>query len=329
MENVPADNLLDVRIHVYVIGYPIQGEAIITIFSEGNRILKSIVTDCYCDTGYNCISDILNRYSNPKIDWFVWTHPHEDHSRGIPDLLESFDKQHNGHVFIPSNLHHIEGNLCEEAKEALHYLRTNYCQKASTGPRRHRNYHTVQFDPDSDEPISFTFYIIDALLDTYIPVCLSVLGPDNIQSLHNSDGTLQNIKENALSVVYTLDVNRLILFMAADVTNSGAQVIPDEHFRRFHFLKIPHHGSNEPKSFYNRMKLNEEKESIGVTTKFQNQQLPRPEAMQVYTQELGKVYSTHITDTGANFGCVHLIYNPLEFKLESQPEMYGNAGIYV
>lgn len=330
MENINADNLWDVRLHLYVIGYPSQGESIIMIFSEGEKILKSIVTDCYSDANCDCIYRILNSYNNPKIDWFIWTHPHEDHSKGIPNLLDNFDQGHNGHIFIPSNLHSIHKNfenlLCADAKDALTYLKTNYCPKANIGPRRHRNYHTVQFDPDCFEPVCYRFFIQDS--SSEIPVCLSVLGPDNIASLHNSDGTIQ-LKENALSVVYTLDVNRLVLFMAGDITNRGAEVIPDEYFQNFHFLKIPHHGSNEPKAFYNRMILNEEKESIGVTTRFLGQQLPRPEAMEIYTSYLGTVFSTHSADKGKDFGYVHLQYNPMELSLESQPELHGNAGEYV
>lgn len=332
MDNINADNLWDVRVHIYVIGYPSQGESIITIFSEGNTILKSIVTDCYSDIGCDCISDILNSYNNPKIDWFVWTHPHEDHSKGIPELLECFDKNHNSHIFIPSNLHNIHKNfenlLCADARDALTYLKTNYCPKANIGPRRHRNYHTVQFDPDSFGPVCYRFFIQDALSNSVIPICLSVLGPDNIASLHNSDGTIQ-LKENALSIVYTLDINRLVVFMAGDITHSGAKVIPDEYFHNFHFLKIPHHGSNEPQAFYNRIILNEVKESIGVTTKFSRQQLPKPEAMQVYTRDLGTVFSTHSINKGASFGYVHVQYNPMELRLAGLPEIYGNADIYV
>ena len=325
---INANNLWDVRIHVYVIGYPSQGESILIIFSEDRQIVQTIITDCYTENSCNCIADILNSYNNPKIDWFVWTHPHEDHSKGIPDILETFDKKHDCHIVIPENLHGVPSEkLCTEARNALNYLKDNYCQKGNIGHRRHRNYHTVHFDPDFAAPLKLGFLISDSVTTATMPVTLSILGPDNVASLQNSDGTLQ-LKPNSFSIVYTLDANGLIMFMAADVNHQGAKIIPDEIFHNFHLLKIPHHGSKEPKSFYSRIFLNEIDDSIGLTTVYPQDGLPQKEAMEIYQKHLGTVYTTHASDKGADFGYVHVQYSPMEIRLTEDPEIQGNAGVY-
>lgn len=327
MDLVEAGDLWEVRLEVYVIGYSPEGEAILILITEGNRILHSILTDCYRTAGSDCISSILNKYENPRIDWFVWTHPHEDHSVAISETLEGFDSRHDCHIFIPNNLHAVDqGSLSKIPLRSREYLRDNYNQKGNVGPRRRRRYHVVDFDPDAECPRSYRFEIVDRSIGDKIPVMLTVLGPDNVEALKNSDGIV-GLVENALSVVYTLDVNGLVVFMAGDVNKNGSKVIPDDYFANFHLLKIPHHCSNEPESFYNRMSLNEIKESIGITKIFAKRNLPQSKALAIYKNSIGSVYVTQATDNGVDYGYVHVRYKPMDMTLESAPSLYGNAGL--
>lgn len=94
------------RLHIYVVGYPCEGESILTVVAQGDDPLLAIVTDCYSDTdGYNHISEILkNRWKNHSVDAFIWTHPHADHSKGIIPFIEAHDSNHEGHVIVATNV---------------------------------------------------------------------------------------------------------------------------------------------------------------------------------------------------------------------------------
>lgn len=328
----PVSNLWDVRLHVYVVGYVPEGEAIVFLFTEGERILFSIINDCYRNDELDIVTDILMSFMEPKIDLFIWSHPHDDHSVGIQSLLEKFDPKHNAHIIIPNGIHSLlnleNAEMPESAKNALTYLKNTYCPKGNVCPRRHRNYHLVDIDIDSFHERKYVYELYDINSDSALPVSLSILGPDSILALQNTDGSV-NSKFNHLSVVYMLDVNGLKFFMTGDVSDRGAKSISDDWFKDFHFLKIPHHGSDEPKSFFKRIIMNEAGAATAVSTVFLKKKRPVSAILDHYKMALGSVFVTHdIVHMEGNtnkFGCLHAEYSPMNISEEANIVLIGNA----
>lgn len=332
LSQFPVSNLWNVRLHVFVVGYVPEGETILLLFTENDNVVFSIVNDCYRLEEQDILTEILESYANPKIDLFVWSHPHDDHSVGIQSLLEKFDKKHNAHIIIPNGLHGLlslgDVNVPESAKKGLCYLKNNYCQKGNLGPRRHRNYHLVDIDIDTFEERRFAYEIYDINTDSVLPVSLYILDPDSILALQQTDGTVKP-KFNHLSVVYMLDVNGLKFFMTGDISDNGAKSISDDWFKDFHFLKIPHHGSDEPKSFYKRIIMNETDIATAVSTIFLKKDRPVPVVLDHYKKTLGRVFVTHdISHPERNaytYGCFHSEYVPMNISVEANTMLRGNT----
>ncbi len=327
LQSIPVANIWNVRVHVFVLGYPEEGETILILFEENGKTLHSIITDSYYKEDCEHLAGLLEQFENPKIDWFIWTHPHEDHSVGIPELLDKFDTKHDCHIVIPNNLHAVDNkSLCKDAISGRDYLRQNYNMNGKHGPRRHRRYHTVDFDVFESNPREYCTEFVDSSTEDSLKVTLTIYGPDSVSALQNTDGTLK-LNKNALSIVYTLDINGLIFLMGGDVNDAGAKIIPEEVFTQFHFLKIPHHGSDEPDTFIRRTKSNELEDSIGITTVFKKKELPKPEILKIYKSNLNRLFTTggYEVDPNNGFGVVHLQYKPVELIMDGSPETFGNA----
>lgn len=94
------ENFANLYLQIFTIGYPDEGESVITMLFDKSTPLLTIVTDCYCTTLCHAVKKILEKYGNPHIDAFVWTHPHEDHSLGIQDLLDANDPGRTTRIFL-------------------------------------------------------------------------------------------------------------------------------------------------------------------------------------------------------------------------------------
>lgn len=326
-------NIGELTVHVYVIGYDPQGETILILIEKSDEIVFSIVTDCNKGKNSNCLSEILDSYKNPKVDLFVWTHPHEDHSVGITELLNKYDPDCNCRIIVPNGIHALKNSgvqLNAPAKSALDFFESNYCQPGNRGRRAKRRYHNVSFDDTFEEEPKIKYLFSDTVTNDEFSVTLSILGPESLTAVQNSTGIVEPYL-NHLSVVYMLDVNGLKLFMTGDVSNKGGRCIPDYWFQDYSLLKIPHHGSSEPKSFIKRTFLNENKSSVAISTIFKTKHLPNINSIKSYKKSSSEVYITHDISSDHNlqeYGYVHIRYNAIEQEMVGKPELCGNAWQY-
>ena len=68
-------------------------------------VLQSILIDCYEVNNVNRFEKLLDEYNlhKNKLTYFIWTHPDEDHSVGIPGIIKKYvDKK--SLIFIPCGL---------------------------------------------------------------------------------------------------------------------------------------------------------------------------------------------------------------------------------
>ena len=75
------------QIHFYTVGYPQEGEAILTIICDKQEVLGTSLTDCYKNVSqnYNHINAILAAHGNPSVNVFIWTHPDQVSQWNDPD----------------------------------------------------------------------------------------------------------------------------------------------------------------------------------------------------------------------------------------------------
>lgn len=318
-------SLRSLRLHVYVVGYPMEGEAILFLFEENSEPLLTILTDSYRDDDYCHISKILSDWGSPNLDMFFWTHPDNDHSKGIETLLGEFDKNGDCHIFIPHYLHseNVEEHIGKNATGALTYLKNNYNRSPKYAKGHLRQYHPVSFDVSAD-PARFNFEFRSIVTGGLLGVSIEIYGPEVQRVLQHTDGTL-GYDANTMSIVYKMNANSVNLFMTGDLDNEGAGVIPDECFKNIHFLKIPHHGSDELKDFTGKFVMNETADMVSATTVFNHGKKPLPvdDMIGDYKEHSSAIYSTGVGE--AKFGCVHVTYNLMKVLREGEVELAGNA----
>ena len=89
-------DISQLKVKIFAVGYGYIGESIIIFIMNGDRVYYSIVIDCYKikkkkkGPYINKTVDILKQHSVERLDILCWTHPHEDHSKGISTLISKY-----------------------------------------------------------------------------------------------------------------------------------------------------------------------------------------------------------------------------------------------
>lgn len=294
----------DLKLHVYVVGYPSKGESILLILAENEKPLISIVTDCFELSGYNHVSEILNSWGMPDIELFVWTHPHEDHSVGIKKFFEKHDKNSVSHIMMPDNFVDANNNhqYKEAATDSYEYLQSKY------NSNKVYNYHPVHYDSFSDCVFKYRLEKAGNNKEAY-NLEITILGPIAGLTARNADN---HKNDNKFSIVYKLSVNGLNLFMGGDMDKSSLSLIDEDHFKEIHFVKIPHHASRNIKDLAKKFGQNMAPQRNAVSTVYSSGNLPDEEVLNDYCSVMDEVDCTgpkKDTNPDNNYGCVHLIYD--------------------
>lgn len=311
----------NLQLHIYTIGYPQEGETIITIiYDKAKRaVLFTSLTDCYKDKAlnYNHIQSVLKEYGNPSINVFIWTHPDEDHSLGIPEILNCYDSKHEAVIYIPASLDRQDAfPICKESMKAFTFLMKNYdCNQ---------KYLVKQVTLTDQE--SRSLYVIELIEERTrrtIHCSFNFLAPFGSLLLRRSAGDKPFVM-NDLSIVYAMKINGYNFLYCGDLANQSVQFLNEDFFQNVSFVKIPHHGSDEPKGFMRKLLRNGVKGVVATTTIYGGGKLPVEGVINGY-----KGISREIYGTGSGkekFGCVGNFFNISDFICYT--ELSGNALCY-
>ena len=103
------------------------GEGILILFLKGNEVLKTISIDS-CQAVFkghvcNLLDNLLKHFNVKKIDCFVWTHPHNDHSEGLDVLIESYYRKGSIGV-IPKQIYGNDNDIVKMSSLSQRVLKT-------------------------------------------------------------------------------------------------------------------------------------------------------------------------------------------------------------
>lgn len=75
--NYPLEvkDIRSLHLDIHTIGYPEEGEALLTMICDGGQALFTVLTDCYGTKDYNHIHHVMQMAHTNRIDAFIWTHP--------------------------------------------------------------------------------------------------------------------------------------------------------------------------------------------------------------------------------------------------------------
>lgn len=313
-----VENLNNLHLDIYTIGYSNEGEAILTLLCNASEVLYAVLTDCYEENDYNYVSEVLNELNVKNIDAFIWTHPDEDHSIGIPNILAKYDPDNKAQLFLPAALNKHMG-IKEEAQKALDYIMQHY----NHGRVYDVNYISLNTDEAQKLLLSLKIEVMKPRTTIYCRYNFLLPSAAIIARRLNA-GT--NIYMNDLSIFYIVTFNDFNYVFCGDLSEQNVKFIKDELLENIVFIKIPHHGSDSLKTFVPKLISRGISGVISTTTTFRRKNLPKDEVLTEYKKISNGVYSTGRLKNQQSvgpYGCVTTKFYTT--TMEPQIEITGNA----
>lgn len=264
---------------IFILGHPSQGESIVFVLYGDNQIIYSCVVDSFVQNDRVVPKDLLFSLGIDKITDVFWTHPHDDHSDGLVELIEVFTPQR---IYIPVELQQLPENNQSLSASVLEHI-----NQYKGYDRRYRHQPRVQ-------GLSANMYLYNELLSVgqyTIPFQFFAAAPCSGKVRKNAiDGNYSTL--NDYSVVLELIVGDFSVFLTGDVQNRMVSFMSEELAMPIptpNILKIPHHGSIDSTDIINLFS-DDWLTDIAVTTAKRNSDLPRDEALQYYNSCCEKVF---------------------------------------
>lgn len=292
IRTVYVSSFKNVHLDIYVIGYPQKGESIVSILIDGEKPLYCAVTDSYLsDDQINYTEKLLTTCQVKTINDFLWTHPDEDHSKGIVHLLEKFSNPNMTHIFLPEGINKYEAREAE-----INYLMSKF------DTNRRYSYTHINVDTDEEMREIKRLKLIDSTNSSvYSYLKLSFLLPNSSVSARAVNET-KKFEPNDISLVYCITYNGFYYFFGGDMMNKMVQYLPNntdltdtDFVNRIRYIKIPHHSSNNTDKLVSYFKRNNMKDAVSVTTIYKNERLPKKSIIDEYCNMSSYFGST---DTG-------------------------------
>jgi len=244
--------LKDLFIDIHCIGRSPQGEGILIIIRKDDYVIYSGLID-------ECIDEkIIERENIEKLNFICWTHPHDDHTNGIKQIInkKTFEQTK---IIVPNGISDVAKrmtSLCKKTYRPIKKLNRN--GKKKNGRYVEANEYTnlneeTYIDNDGNN--------IKIQLRTISPIC------KRVNNLRNN----KNINMNDLSICLILLINNIKFLFTSDIYNNiiNDMEIQDELFENIVYYKIPHHGSVKSDRLLQYIpKVNQNK--IAVTTIYKN-----------------------------------------------------------
>ena len=310
-ETLCVSGFENLELRIFVVGYPVQGESVLMLILDKDRVLFSAITDCYAheSDGYNHVAEILRKYSVKAINAVVWTHPDKDHSVGMEAILDEFDRHRKASILVPMGLNVLQATNAE-AKALMSYLGKSYVQNGAD---------KLAYVRYGSCPIRLTF--MDETFHKINCTFNIALPNDSVVYLRTSGTT--NYYANDLSIVYDVEFNGFRYLFCGDLSGVNVKYLNKDFYQRVNFIKIPHHGSEEPSTFTNKLMSEGVQGAIAVTTIYKKK-LPKPDVLDLYKFVAKGIYST---GKGIYpYGCVEVAINAK--TMHDTVTMGGNAFCY-
>lgn len=265
-----------------IIGQSDEGESIIFSLYGDGALIYSCVTDSFVKKDEIVAKEILKKLSIDRVDALFWTHPHDDHSNGILELIDTFKPRY---VYVPAELHSIpDGTVSKRILDKINEYRS--CDK------RFR-YQPIVWPVSTNQNLHNQIISVNT---TLVPFTIDAIAPSGIRarrcSVSNNYKTL-----NDFSLVISINIGDLSILLTGDVQDSMLQFVKDEihlDVPRPNILKIPHHGSSDSLSitevFDNQINNDQSNINASITTAKKSSRLPTDKAIEYYNSLSDHLY---------------------------------------
>lgn len=320
-KNVRLNNLTG---HIFVMGGSGIGESIVVIMeSDGCIVFSMLIDSCIATINNDQVIlpvKLLQKYRVAKLDCIAWTHPHDDHSQGMNEIISQYyGKKSIG--IIPKHLYGEGRNIvklsecCNKVLKSFNHtfkkknLKSMDCQENEV--RKLMEITLSDYETGKEKQLVLN--------------CLSPMAEKLDDKIRNCQ-LLANSQLNELSLTLTLVLDNYRFYFGGDVPDSVIIHTNSKELEQSRWIKIPHHGSQSSKSLTGM--LNRQLDSAACTA-YSSQGLPNNDVLSEYNKRTERLYITHQANNNAHsFGMIEYEYIFEGAEITLNIRRYGNAYKY-
>lgn len=314
MRNRIVPLLNSLKISVYLIGYERLGESIVFVLENDFGIFYSGVVDSFKREDNNKTIEILDRLGVNTLDLLVWTHPHEDHTLGMCELIDRYTTE-DTRIVYPSNVYNVNQNIesIRETSEKIEQILTS--QKRKKPILRGINGYSPIYKCQIGNQInkSFEFQVI----------ALSPVSEIIEKRIFN--GKVNTPNDYSISLLISL--GGINFFLGGDIQDTTINRIEEMYLpNKIDYVKIPHHASKHSTKLLDWFdKL--DKSSISCTTEYRSSNLPSMNVIAKYKNFFREIYTTNINPQNpVGFGVIKTVYDVINNSFSTN--IYGDGGVF-
>lgn len=285
------------KFNVYIIGYQTQGESILFTIENDYGIAYSGVIDCFEKDNFNETINLLNELNIKDLNILCWTHPHEDHTKGMDILIQSYVSDCTKLIY-PANVYNIKQDN-EYAKKTSNLIKNIILSSKRKKPKLYpvNGFKPIDRKQLGNQPKNYYKLEISALT----PVS-EILEKRIIQEKVNTP--------NDYSISILISIGGINFLFGGDIQDTTIKKIDMDYVpAKIDYVKIPHHSSKHSISLLTWFdKLN--KSSISCTTEYSLSNLPDRDVINSYKLYFNEIYCTNKKDKNNDgVGIVHTVYD--------------------
>ena len=279
----------EIFLDIYLIGYQTEGESIVCCLKTDDEIspfLFTSVIDCYRNEKFNYTVQLLEKLNISKLDLLCWTHPDEDHTLGIDELIQKY-VDNNTVVSIPISL--------LEHKENFNKISQQCCNTILSRLKQRKNANKIQLQYTSNGMEVYSAEYLSKSQDKSYSLKIKALAP--AAALIGNFLNRKTIENNIFSIALYLQFGMLNVLFTGDVENNTIRALQNtwDLPNNFHYIKIPHHGSQSSSKFIDLLESQKKPTFTGSTacsTVFSKVGLPDKKILKRYDSIVRDVICT-------------------------------------
>lgn len=262
------ENSLEFEINL--IGYKQQGESIVFYILADGKIVYSGLIDCYKINKRNYVAEFLNEKGIKELDFVCWTHPHDDHTKGLDEIFNRYCTSNT--KFWTTDIQPSDyGLYSEESAQIYKVLKDIHLSKEKERV-------TIKYAKNHT--------ILEKLVCTGTSRYLFEISSFAPNSTILAERKLMNKDEqgNLYSMGLMINIGRYYILLGGDVENPTFRLLEDFELEiPIDYMKIPHHGSLTGALIVDRMRsLNINAPSVATSTVYRKGSIPKRETIQKY-----------------------------------------------
>lgn len=317
-DDIPYIVKNSLSVEVNVIGYKTQGESIVLFVRVDSNIVFSAVIDSYSYKDINKTIEILEKNKVKHINYLCWTHPDEDHSKGLNEIIERYVNT-NTLINIPENVEVSDYKCSSQTSKIFDLLKDNLKLRKNN---RYRVYTVSDFKDILvyEKNLKINYHEKEYVIE------IKSIAPNS--NLIREEFRLGTFNKNKHSIAFLFYFGNLIFLFGGDIENPTIKQFNKTKIPAiFDFIKIPHHGSNSSTALLDLI----ERTNISCTTSYVKgcSNNPDKDVMQRYKEISRYVYSTCNLDNNYknDFGVICTVFDVINQSFKTFLE--GNACDYV